>query len=159
MPVIAGQPFASELEAVANIISDETVTSLLSKYAKTGIQTTTKLIQQFPRIAQSMNSAITLGDSSAGFFDRILASLKSRIVIRRSNEEGTSNPLSHIGKMEELVLAERFNDALDIYESLPETVKAPAVEWVDTVTAKIEADNLVKQFFHNVSDAHTASKN
>ena len=157
--VIAGQPFASELDAVANIISYDTAVSLLSKYAKTGIPTNTNLIQQFSPIAQSMNSAITLGDSSAGFFDKFVASIKSRIVIRRTNEEGTSNPLSQIGKMEELVLAERFNDALDIYESLPETVKAPAVEWVDMVTAKIEADNLVKQIFQNVSDAHNASKN
>ncbi len=157
--LIAGQPFASELDAVANIISNESAISLLSKYAKTGIPTNTNLIQQFPPIAQSMNSAITLGDSSAGFFDRIVASLKSRVVVRRANEEGTSNPSSQIGKMEDLVLAERFIDALDIYESLPETVKAPALEWVDIVTAKIEADNLVKQIFQNVSEAHTASQN
>ena len=148
--VLAGQPFESELVLVSNLTSNETAILLLSKYARSGLPTNTQLVQQFPPIAQAMNSASILADSSDGVIGKVVASVKSRVVIRRSDDEGIADSSSQIGKMAELVSAERFSDALAIYDTLPETVQEPAGEWVNLVSAKIVANNLVNQIFQDV---------
>ena len=157
--VLAGQPFESELVLVSNLTSNETEILLLSKYARSGLPTNTQLVQQFPPIAQAMNSASVLADSSDGVIGKVVASVKSRVVIRRSDDEGIADSSSQIGKMAELVSAERFGDALAIYDTLPESVQEPAGEWVNLVSAKIAANNLVNQIFQDVDEALEASKN
>ena len=157
--VLAGQPFESELVLVSNLTSNETEILLLSKYARSGLPTNTQLVQQFPPIAQAMNSASVLADSSDGVIGKVVASVKSRVVIRRSDDEGIADSSSQIGKMAELVSVERFSDALAIYDTLPESVQEPAGEWVNLVSAKIAVNNLVNQIFQDVDEALEASKN
>ena len=157
--VFEGKPFESELATVAELVSSEVDISLLQNYAEAGIPTKIQLVQQFPLIARSMNSALNLSDGSEGFFDNIVAGIKSRVVIRRAGEDYTTDLSSQIGEMSHLVANSSILDALGIYENLPEAAKVPAEDWVKMVRVRLEADELINLVSHDINESLATSRN
>ena len=157
--VFEGKPFENELAAVAELVSSEVDISLLQNYAEVGIPTKIQLVQQFPLIARSMNTALNLSDGSEGFFDNIVAGIKSRVVIRRSGVDYTTDPSSQIGEMSQLVANSSILAALDIYENLPETAKVPAEDWVKMVKVRLEVDELINLVSHDINESLATSRN
>ena len=157
--VFEGKPFDSELAAVAVFVSSEVDISLLQNYAEAGIPTKIQLVQQFPLIARSMNSALNLSDGLKGYFENIVAGIKSRVVIRRSGEDYTTNPSSQIGEMARLVANSRILDALGIYENLPESAKVPAEDWVKMARVRLEAEELINLVILDINESLATSQN
>ena len=157
--VFEGKPFENELAAIAELVSSEVDISLLQNYAEVGIPTKIQLVQQFPLIARSMNTALNLSDGSEGFFDNIVAGIKSRVVIRRPGEDYTTDPSSQIGEMSRLIANSSILDALGIYENLPEAAKVPAEDWVKMVRVRLEADELINIVSHDINESLATSRN
>jgi len=137
-----GEPYATELAAVASALPEGTDLSALTARAERGVPTRAALKASFPAVARSMAAEIDApadGDLVGG----LLANARALVSIRQPGESDAATPQAALGRMEARVDGNDLAGALTAYEELPETVRAAGADWVADARARLAVDALM----------------
>lgn len=143
--VEAGRPYATELAAVSRLLGDTVDLSVLTAHAQTGIATRTALIARFGEVAKAVLATATTSDAESGIIDRLWNNAQSAVRVRPVGDIEGSDIAAIVARMEAAVAKGDFEKALGEWSGLPETAKAAGADWAAAVTARLEADRLVRK--------------
>ncbi|WP_186394870.1 COG4223 family protein [Stappia sp. TSB10GB4] len=137
-----GEPYATELAAVASALPEGTDLSALTARADRGVPTRSVLKANFPAVARTMAAEIDApadGDLVGG----LLANARALVSIRQPGESDAATPQAALGRMEARVDSGDLAGALTAYEELPQTVRAAGADWVADARARLAVDALM----------------
>lgn len=137
-----GEPYATELAAVASALPEGTDLSALTARADRGVPTRSVLKANFPAVARTMAAEIDApadGDLVGG----LLANARALVSIRQPGESDAATPQAALGRMEARVDSSDLAGALTAYEELPQTVRAAGADWVADARARLAVDALM----------------
>lgn len=137
-----GEPYATELAAVASALPEGTDLSALTARADRGVPTRSVLKANFPAVARTMAAEIDApadGDIVGG----LLANARALVSIRQPGESDAATPQAALGRMEARVDSGDLAGALTAYEELPQTVRAAGADWVADARARLAVDALM----------------
>lgn len=135
-----GQPYDIELSVVSSFLPEVEEIPNLKKQSTTGIPTTTELISEFPKIAREMDAVSYSPTQNTGTIESFLSSIRSLIVIRDAQVSDSSDIPSLIFAMENSVANADFENALMIFDKIPESIQQPAVAWIESVGVRMAVD-------------------
>ena len=141
--VDAGHPFTSELAAVRSALPAGTDLHALEANAETGLTTETELITSFPKVAAHMASTLERVDTGNSVADKFLNNMRSLVQVRATGDGAGGGPMGALGRMEENVRNGNLEQALAIYETLPDGTQNAGKDWAASARARIAADALV----------------
>ncbi|PTW63341.1 hypothetical protein C8N35_1011392 [Breoghania corrubedonensis] len=141
--VDAGRSYTSELAAVRSALPPETDFHALEANATTGIKTETELISSFPNVAARMASTLERVDTGNSVADKFLNNMRSLVQVRATGDGAGSGPMGALGRMEESVRNGNLDQALKIYETLPDGTQNAGKDWAASARARLAADALV----------------
>lgn len=137
-----GEPYATELAAVASALPEGTDLSALTARTDRGVPTRSALKASFPAVARTMAAEIDApadGDLVGG----LLANARALVSIRQPGESDAATPQAALGRMEARVDSGDLAGALTAYEELPQTVRAAGADWVADARARLAVDALM----------------
>jgi len=144
MAVDRGVPFAAELAAVKQLVSDQLVLGPLDAVATTGVSTAAVLAQNLSKLEPSMIKAA--GPPPAdGILAQLGASAERLVRIRRIDEAPGDDPATVIARAEIKATRGDIAAALAELERLPDAVRAPAADWIRSAQARIAAVDAARQ--------------
>lgn len=143
--VEAGRPYATELAAVSRLLGGEVDLSALTGHAETGIATRTTLIARFGDVAKRMLATAGGGEAQSDLIDRFWNNAQSAVRVRPVGDVEGTGVTAIVARMEAAVGKGDFETALSEGDKLPDAAKAAAADWMATVTARLEADKLVRK--------------
>ena len=141
--VDAGRPYTGELAAVRAALPPGTDLHALEANAGSGITTETELITSFPAVAARMASTLERVDTGNSVADKFLNNMRSLVQVRATGEGAGSGPMGALGRMEENVRNGDLEQALKIYETLPEGTQNAGKAWAASARTRIAANALV----------------
>jgi hypothetical protein len=134
--VASGEPFASELAAVA----DPALTTALSGLAETGVPTLAMLQADFPDAARAALRQAREISAEDGWGSRLADFLASQTGARSVAPREGDDPDAVLSRAEFALGEGRVADALAELEPLEASVKAPLAPWIDTADQWLAAD-------------------
>lgn len=141
--VDAGRSYESELAAVRSALPPDTDFQALEANADSGITTVTQLIQSFPDVAARMAATLERVDTGNSVADKFLNNMRSLVQVRATGDGAGTGPMGALGRMEANVRAGNLDQALEIYETLPDGTQNAGKEWAASARARLAADALV----------------
>ncbi|MEQ1952774.1 phage tail protein [Mesorhizobium sp. CN2-181] len=140
-----GAPFQAELETFAAIVPNAPELATLRAYAEKGVPTRETLLAEAEPAAAAMIAAAKPVDPNAGYFDRLLSSAESLVSVRPIGEvEGTGVP-EIVARMEVALKAGDLDKAVTEFDALPDTAKAAAGSFGESLKARRDVERLVDQ--------------
>ncbi|MBP1852266.1 COG4223 family protein [Rhizobium halophytocola] len=135
-----GGPYLSELETLKSIAPDDAAIAGLNDHAKTGVPSRAELVRQFPKVADSILSAIDQpadGDSLGG---RLMSSAMSLIKVRSvGNVEGEGAD-AIVARIEDKLHNGDMKGAELEWETLPDAGKQASQAFADKLKARIDVE-------------------
>lgn len=140
-----GQPFGNELETFAALAPDAPEIAELRELSETGVPTRTQIAAESDAAANAMIDAARPVDPDAGIIDRLWASAMDLIQVRPIGMvEGEGVP-EIVARLDAAVAAGDYGQAIEEYETLPDTAKAAGETFMARVRARHAADTLIDQ--------------
>ncbi len=159
--IAAGEPFASELDAIAKLAAADPALSAaiaeplaaLKPLAATSVPTLAQLQAEFPAVA----TAITQADSSAGtvpgspkpsFWDRVLGRLESLVTIRPVAEGGEvagNSTLDRLARAEDQLARGNLPGAVNELSALTGAARDAAAPWIARAQGRFATDAAAKK--------------
>jgi hypothetical protein len=138
----AGRPFGAELAAVRALAQNqpklEATLGSLDGAANTGIPGTAALAQRFTQAVAPALLRIAAPAKSDGLGDRILARLRSLVVVHRIGN--ANDPIeSAVEKAEAALGHNDLADAVEALAALPPHAQAPAADWLAAARQRLAA--------------------
>ena len=138
-----GQPFAAQLQAVAQVAGGRTKAALagLDAYSRTGVPTRVAILGQFPSVSLAASRVVIDGGES-WWEGRLLMALNSVVTIRRNagGDNGAVIVLSQAGR---LVDSGDLSGAVAVLRLLPTPFAEVFAPWVASATARLAVDGAV----------------
>ncbi|WP_321500621.1 hypothetical protein [Breoghania sp.] len=151
--VDAGRPYAVELAAVRNALPQGTDLAALDAHAQRGLKTLTQLTREFPEVSAEMASTLERVDTGNKVANTFLNNMRSLVQVRATGSGAGSGPMGALGRMEASVRAGDIDQALEIYETLPEGTQNAGKDWAASARARLAANALVDKVTSEVIEA------
>lgn len=148
-----GAPFASELEAYLSLAPEPEGVAALSEHAADGVPTAAAIAAQAPDAASRMVAAAHPQDEEDGFFERLLASARSLVVVRPVGSVEGEDASAIAARMEAAALEGDYETALAEYDAMPDAARQEGGEFADMLRARLAADRTLEQALSDALDA------
>lgn len=139
-----GGPFAAELEAFASVAPDDPAVGELRTLAATGVPTRARLVAQFPDAADAMIAAMNPVPADAGIVDRLFASAKSMVRVRKVGEVEGDSVEAIAARLEVRLTDGDLAAALAEWGKLPDQAKAAAEGFGKDLAARARVETLLR---------------
>ena len=137
-----GLPFADTLGILKSLSDDDTALSRLDDFADSGIPTSSQLTASFESVSDAILAA-TQPEPADNLSSRLLAGVKSFVRVKaRKPIEGTS-PLAIVSQIAGALDDTNLQQALSLWDTLPEAGKAASSDWHAQLQSRIIADDLI----------------
>ena len=140
-----GGSFAPELEAFASVAPDNPAVAKLREFAASGVPTQGELVERFPDAANAMIEAMDPISENAGIFDRLAASAKSMVKVRKVGDVEGDSTEAIAARLEYQLKNGNLDAAVGEWEALPEKAKAAAPEFGQGLKARAEVEKLLTE--------------
>lgn len=148
-----GQDFSSELAAVKAVASKRTNLAPLEKYATGNLPQLAELDEEFRTLIPSVTTAENNPDD-AGIVDRLLASAKSFVQVRRvGHDPKDKSSEAIVGRMEAALKAGQLAAVVREANTLPQPAKAVLEDWLGRVAARSTVDEAISQIEMNLKSS------
>lgn len=135
-----GAPFATELDTVAALSPDAQGLEELRPYAADGVATPQELEAGMDAAANAMIASTRSVDAEAGFVERLFSSAEGLVSVRPVGMVDGEDVPSVVARMEALVRAGDYEQALAEYESLPDEAQAAGSDFAERLRARVSVD-------------------
>ncbi|MDF1686561.1 MAG: mitofilin family membrane protein [Parvibaculaceae bacterium] len=139
-----GDPFDTELDAIASLTGDTPTLEALREFGESGVATRLTLEQKFTPMVQAVFAA-ERNAGTEGFWDRMMASASSVITVRKQGEIDGADTQAVIARMEQRIAVHDLAGAVDQSGLLEGVAKKAAAPWVDTARARLTLDTLLDE--------------
>ena len=140
-----GGPFAPELEAFASVAPDNPAVSGLREFAATGVPTQGELVERFPDAANAMIAAMDPVPENAGILDRLAASAKSMVKVRKVGDVEGDSTEAIAARLENHLKNGNLEGAVAEWNALPDQAKAAAPDFGKGLVARAEVEKLITE--------------
>lgn len=140
-----GGSFAPELEAFASVAPDNPAIAKLREFAASGVPTQGELVERFPDAANAMIEAMDPVSENAGIFDRLAASAKSMVKVRKVGDVEGDSTEAIAARLEYQLKNGNLDAAVGEWDALPEKAKAAAPEFGQGLKARAEVEKLLTE--------------
>jgi hypothetical protein len=133
-----GAPFGETLQALRANGTDTAQLSPLEPFAEKGAPTAAALARSF----QPIGAAILRDDRTVAgsFTDRLLRMAERVVTVRSVDEPGSTDLPSQVARMEQALERGNVQEAMSIWEGLPEPARRLSEEWAARAKARAAAD-------------------
>lgn len=138
-----GGPFLSEIETLEGVDPENPAVKELKQFAAIGVPSRTDLINEFPKVADTILSAVVTDDPNQSFTDRLMASAFSSIKVRPVGAVEGAGPDAVVARMEDKLKNGNLAGAAAEWEKLPEQGKAASAAYKKQLDARIRVEELV----------------
>ncbi|QPC85970.1 hypothetical protein GA830_03890 [Mesorhizobium sp. NBSH29] len=140
-----GGPFESEIEAFAAVAPNTRELPELRKLSVEGVPGEDAILAAAPGAGDAMIEAAHTMPADAGVVDRLLDSAADLIKVRPVGPIDGSGVAETVARLQSALQAGDLARAVAEYETLPDTAKAAGQDFMDSVRARLAAQNLVDQ--------------
>jgi hypothetical protein len=138
-----GGSFAAELDTLTGIDPKDPAIKELKAFAATGVPSRSKLVADFPAVADTILASINSGDPNQSLTDRLLSSAFSAIKVRPvGNVEGEGAD-AIVARMEAKLTDGDLKGAEAEWQKLPQTGKQASADYEKSLSARIRVEELV----------------
>jgi hypothetical protein len=134
-----GAPYKTELAQVKALGADEKTLAPLDQFAASGLPGKTDLARQLSALIPAMLKAVGGETTSGGFFERLQANANKLVRIQPINAPVGDHPSDLLARIEVEAAHADIDAALADIGKLPETVRRPAADWMNTAAARQKA--------------------
>ncbi len=139
-----GQKFGKELAEVAKIAGSKVDLSVLERHKDKGLPSLAELTGEFPSVANAILDAQTAAPAEGNMFDRVMASAKSVVRIRKTDYDASDkSPEAVIGRMERALKDGRVADAAAEGRTLPSKAAAAGQAFLLKLESRAAVDTAI----------------
>jgi Uncharacterized protein conserved in bacteria len=139
-----GGPFAAELEAFASVAPEDPAIAELRDLAATGVPTRARLVAAFPDAAEAMIAAMNPIPDGAGIVDRLIASARSVVRVRKVGEIEGDDVEAIAARIETRLTDGDLEAALGEWAKLPEPARAAAAGFGKDLAARARVEKMMR---------------
>lgn len=150
-----GGSFTAELATLEGIKPDDPAVQELKTFASAGVPSRSKLVADFPAVADAILAATRADDPNQSFADRLMSSAFSAIQVRPVGEVAGEGPDAIVARMETRLTNGDLAAAAAEWEKLPESAKKASESYKKSLDARIRVEELVGS---SLSKAVSATK-
>lgn len=150
-----GGSFTAELATLEGIKPDDPAVKELKSFASAGVPSRSKLVADFPAVADAILAATRADDPNQSFTDRLMSSAFSAIQVRPVGEVAGEGPDAIVARMETRLTNGDLAAAAAEWEKLPEPAKKASESYKTSLDARIRVEELVGS---SLSKAVSATK-
>lgn len=150
-----GGSFTAELATLEGIKPDDPAVKELKSFASSGVPSRSKLVADFPAVADAILAATRADDPNQSFTDRLMSSAFSAIQVRPVGEVAGEGPDAIVARMETRLTNGDLAAAAAEWEKLPEPAKKASESYKTSLDARIRVEELVGS---SLSKAVSATK-
>ena len=152
------EPFARELDVVAQFLPDEAELAELKTVATDGVPTASTLEAQFPQVVRDVMDAERAARDDS-LWQRFLSNARKMVTLRRTGEIVGEDTDAVLARMEERVKRGDLSAALVEGKALQGPAAEAAAPWLAQVTARVTTDDLLAGLTANVTKRLAAGAN
>lgn len=153
-----GGSYATELDQVARLAQGRLNLSVLGQYKNEGVPTLSALTTEFRSLVNPMLDA-DAATPDAGVVDRLLASAKSIVRVRRVNQGADDQSAEAVvARMEAALKDGRLVDVQNEAKKLSPKAQAPAQAWLAKVAARVSVDQAIAEIEDKLKTSLTAGQ-
>ncbi|TDH37747.1 hypothetical protein E2A64_00970 [Pseudohoeflea suaedae] len=138
-----GGSFAPELEAFASVAPDNPAIGRLREFAASGVPTQGELVERFPDAAKEMIAAMDPVSENAGILDRLAASAKSMVTVRKVGDVEGDSTEAIAARLEYQLKNGNLDAAVAEWDALPEKARDAAPAFGQGLKARAEVEKLL----------------
>ena len=152
------EPFARELDVVAQFLPEEAELAELKTVAADGVPTASTLEAQFPQVVRDVMDAERAARDDS-LWQRFLSNARKMVTLRRTGEIVGEDTDAVLARMEERVKRGDLSAALAEGKALQGPAAEAAAPWLAQVTARVTTDDLLAGLTANVTKRLAAGAN
>ena len=141
----SGQPFAADVDMVANLGAGGGDIAIVRPLAARGVEARAALASEFPSIADAILAAATRADPNAGFLQRMLGGLGGLITIRPMGPLAGGDPPAIVSRMRDDVGKGDLAAALAERDGLPPAARDASADWAAKAADRVALDAAVER--------------
>lgn len=138
-----GGPFAAELDTLTGIDPNDPAVKELKAFAATGVPSRSKLVADFPAVADRILASVNSGNPDQSLTDRLLSSAFSAIKVRPVGNVEGETPDAIVARMEAKLTDGDLKGAEAEWQKLPQTGKQASADYEKSLSARIRVEELV----------------
>jgi hypothetical protein len=138
-----GGPFTAELDTLTGIDPNNPAVKELKTFATTGVPSRSKLVADFPDVADQILASINSGNPNQSLTDRLLSSAFSVVKVRPVGNVEGETPDAVVARMEAKLTDGDLKGADAEWQKLPETGKKVSADYEKSLSARIRVEELV----------------
>jgi hypothetical protein len=138
-----GGPFTAELDTLAGIDPNNPAVRELKAFAAAGVPSRSKLVADFPAVADQILASINSGNPNQSLTDRLLSSAFSMVKVRPVGNVEGDTPNAIVARMEARLTDGDLKGADAEWRKLPETGKQASADYEKSLRARIRVEDLV----------------
>jgi hypothetical protein len=138
-----GGPFTAELDTLTGIDPNDPAVKELKAFAATGVPSRSKLVADFPAVADRILASINSGNPDQSLTDRLLSSAFSAIKVRPVGNVEGETPDAIVARMEAKLTDGDLKGAEAEWQKLPQTGKQASADYEKSLSARIRVEELV----------------
>ncbi|MDB5522666.1 MAG: hypothetical protein JWM58_429 [Rhizobium sp.] len=138
-----GGPFTTELDTLTGIDPEDPAVKELKTFAAIGVPARSKLIADFPAVADRILASINSSNPDQSLTDRLISSAFSSIKVRPVGNVEGEGPDAIVARMEARLTDGDLKGAEAEWQKLPETGKAASADYQKALNARIRVEELV----------------
>ena len=143
--VVAGRPFAAELDILQSGTDGGTDLTAISPYAAEGLPDATALAAEFEALIPSLlppEPEPQAAPESAGLVDRLLASARNVVKVRQAGPAAGGELARQTGAILQALNGNNFKAARTAWQDLPVEARQASAGWAARLEARLAADAL-----------------
>lgn len=134
-----GTPFAAELVAVKQLVSDASTLAALEPFAAQGVPTAAVLGRELAALIVPMRRAARTSSADSGFIGKLQANAEKLVRIHPVGEAPGADPAAILSRIEAKAAQADLGGALAELANLPDAARAPAQAWIARAQARQNA--------------------
>lgn len=144
------EPFARELDVVAEFLPNEPELAELQTVAADGVPTEADIVGRFPGLVQKVLDAERAAKNE-GLWQRFVSNARKLITVRRTGEISGEDTDAVLARMEERVNRGDLSAALQEAKGLQGAAAEAAAPWVKDATARVTTSDLLSALTADVT--------
>ena len=127
--ITRGDPYATQVEALASIGVDPGTLAVLKENADKGVPSAKSLAAKFGPLADPIIATEQHAAPNAGFLDRLKSGMFSMVSIRRADDTTGDTLASHVALLQADLAHDDVAGAYKVWSALPASAKAKSEAW------------------------------
>jgi hypothetical protein len=144
-----GTPFTAELAAAKALGADAAALAPLEGLAAAGVPSADALARDFDKVEPAMSTAAVPASHEGGVLGRLQANAERLVRVRPVGDTAGDDPAAALARAGVKAHRGDVAGAVAEVERLPDTVKAPAADWIKAAKARTAAFDAARQLAAN----------